>query len=137
MRKLILSIVFLALGILLAPTALWGQTPATNEEIAIKLATTIKPPMPRNLPVPVLLPVSAWLNLEKETISFVFTENVGPLIIWIEDKGGKLCGHYKVDGAAATAAVVLPKLLKGEYTLNIMGEGEKPLCLPGYFSIPK
>ena len=127
--------VFLVVGILLTPTTLLGQTPATDEEIALKVATTIKPPLPRSLPV--VLPVSAWLNLEKETISFAFTETLGSLIICIENKDGKLCARYRVNGSAATAVVVLPKLLTGEYKLSIVGEGDSPLCLLGYFKIPK
>jgi len=63
MKKVILCIVFLTLGILFAPVALLGQTHASNEEIALKESGTVKPPLPRGVPVPTVLPVSAWLDL--------------------------------------------------------------------------
>ena len=137
MKKTILCVVFLGMGMLLAPAALMGQTPATDEEIALKEATTVKPPVARGLLAPVVPPVGAWLDLEKGIISFAFTEKLGSLTVLIEGKEGKIYAQYTVNGNAAKAVVNVPGLPNGEYKLSMFGKANnQQLHLLGYFYIP-
>ena len=135
MKKSILCVVFLLLGILLAPTVLLGQTHASDEEIALGISATVKPPLPRSPAAP--LPVSAWLNLSQGKIYFAFTEALGTLTVLIEDEDGEICAQYTVNGNAATDVVALPILASGTYKLSIVGgTGNQHLYLFGYFNIP-
>ena len=127
--------VFLCMGILLAPTALKGQVHASDEEIALKASGTVKPPLPRSIPV-YLCPVQAWLNFTNGEILLAFAEDLGSLDVYIANASGQCCAsYYSVDGNDIDAVLALPNLASGTYRIHIVKPNGEPY-LYGDFVIP-
>ena len=113
--SLLAVILFMAIATLGGEEHSGMSAPQSGDPIELKEILILPKPGPKSI----IPPIQAWFTRKPCMIGLEISDPQGPMEVKVEDARSRILAQQTVDGNQATAAIILPTLESGCYTVTI------------------